>query len=136
MQNYEEYRDHVGITQSIMVSLLRPYFPSFTKSIAAICNKPHKYGVSLCPEAEAVLIETFGPGPGLAHPDADCDLPMPKRRRENRTRGNRITVWMNDELYLRLISLKTTNEFPSIQALAEAALRDFIERASYAESNY
>jgi len=133
MQNYEEYRDYAGISQTTMVSILRPYFPSFTKSIAAICNKPRKYGVSLCPEAETVLIETFGRGPGLAFPAEANTCPAPVPKQCKRERPNRITVWLHDDLYLRLMSLKTEKDFPTIQALAEAALRDFIERASYAE---
>lgn len=130
MQNYNEYLDNAGITQKVMQQILQPYFPGFTKSICSIVTRPQKYGVSLCPEAEAVLVETFGPGPGLARPDADCDMPVPRRRRENRKRGNRITVWMDDETYLRMISLKTAKEFPTIQAFAEAAIRSFIDRQS------
>ena len=130
MQNYEDYRDAVGITQSLMVQVLRPYFPSFTKSIAAIVNSPRKYGVCLCPEAEVVLTETFGTGPGLAFKPEDntSDMPLPRRRRENRRKGNRITVWFSDDLYLRLLSLKTAKEYPTIQSMAEEALEEFIDR--------
>ena len=127
MQNYVEWLEATGITQKIMVQILRPYFPSFTKSICSVAMKPKKYGLSLCPEAETVLTETFGPAPGLAYPPDSGDMPVPKKSRENRTRGNRITVWMRDDLYMRLISLKTEKDFPTMQALAEAALMEFIE---------
>lgn len=133
MQNYEEYRDAVGITQTVMVQVLRPYFPGFTKSIAAISNNPRKYGVCLCPEAEVVLTETFGPGPGLAFPPEQNDVSMPvPRRREHRRKGNRITVWFSDDMYFRLLSLKTAKEYPTIQAMAEAAVAEFIDRYSEA----
>ena len=128
MQNYAEFRDYAGISQATMVNILRPYFPSFTKSICSIVERPWKYGCSLAPEAEAVLIETFGPGPGLARPDNDAPLPAPKRSRANRRKGNRITIWMSDDLYMRLISMKTAAEYPTMQALAEAAIAEFVDR--------
>jgi len=127
MQNYNEFLDNAGVSQKVMIQILRQYFPSFTKSICSIVMRPKKYGVSLCPEAEAVLVDVFGPGPGLARPDIDVELPQP-RRKENRKKGNRVTVWMNDDLYLRLVSLKTSEEFPTMTALVERAIREFIYR--------
>ena len=133
MQHYNEYRDAVGISQSTMVQVLRPHFPSFTKSICSIVERPEKYGCCLTPEAEVVLTETFGKGPGLAFPPGANTSTPPVPKHCKRERPNRITVWLHDDLYLRLMSLKTEKEYPTIQALAEAALRDFIERESYAE---
>ena len=125
MQNYTEYLDNAGVSQKVMIQILRQYFPSFTKSICSIVMRPKKYGVSLCPEAEAVLVDVFGMGPGLARPDLEVETPVPKRK-ENRTKGNRVTVWMSDDLYLRLVSLKTDKEYPTMTALVENAIREFI----------
>lgn len=125
MQNYVEYLQSVGATQKVLVSVLRQYFPSFTKSICSIVMRPQKYGLSLSPEAEAVCVDVFGPGPGLARPDMEVEAPQP-RRKENRKKGNRVTVWMNDDLFLRLVSLKTGKNFPTMTALVESAIREFI----------
>ena len=106
----------------MMVKALRPHFKSVTKSILAIVNNPKKYGCCLTPEAEQILVETFGSGPGLAH------RKYKRKRQAKRAKGHTVTVRMDDDLYLRLMSLKTDGEYPTTQALAEALLRDSLER--------
>lgn len=122
MQDYEQYREHTDISSLMMVKALKPTFKSVTKSILAIVNNPKKYGCCLTPEAEQILVDTFGSGPGLAH------RKHRKRRPAKRSKGHAVTVRMDDDLYLRLMSLKTDGEYPTTQALAEALLRDSLER--------
>ena len=121
MQDYEQYREHADISSLMMVNALKPCFRSMTKSIMAIVNSPKKYGVCLTPEAEQILVDTFGSGPGLAHRRF-------KKKRYARAKGHAVTVRMDDDLYLRLMSLKTDGEYPTTQALAEALLRGSLER--------
>lgn len=121
MQDYEQYREHTDISSLTMVKTLKPHFRSMSKSIMAIVNNPKKYGCCLTAEAEQILVDSFGSGPGLAHRRF-------KRKRYTRSKGHAVTVRMDDDLYLRLMSLKTDGEYPTTQALAEALLRDSLER--------
>ena len=126
MQNYLEYREQNGISQKNMVIVLKQYFPSFTKSICSLLEKPSKYGVCLCEEAEVLLTKVFGPGPGLAHINYKGE---PKKREpSHRKKDQRITVWMTNDMYFRLLSMKTNGTYPTFQSLAEAALEQFIAR--------
>ena len=124
MQDYEQYRSATGISSLMMVSALKPRFRSITKQILAIVNHPETYGVCLVPEAERLLEKTFGPGPGLAYQSAK------RRGTRARRKGHALTVRMGEDLYLRLMSMKTAGEFPTTQALAEALLRESIERGA------
>lgn len=122
MQDYEQYREHADVTSTDMVKALQPHFRGFTKNIMAYLNRPGKYGICLVPEAERIIVETFGSGPGLA------SRKYKKHRPAKRSKGHAVTVRMDDDLYLRLMSLKTDGEYPTTQALAEALLRDSLER--------
>ena len=126
MQDYANYRDHTEISSIDMVKALRPHFPGFNKCIMAYLNRPEKYGICLTPEAEAIIVDNFGSGPGLA------SRKFQKKRPERRTKQNRMTVRIDDDLYFRLISLETVGEtYPTMQSVVEAALRDFVEKQGY-----
>ena len=126
MQNYPEYMESAGITQKHIVQILRQYFPLFSKQICSYAVRPQKYGISFCEEAEVLLTKVYGPGPGLAHINYKGE---PKKREpSHRKKDQRITVWMTNDMYFRLLSLKTNGTYPTFQSLAEAALEQFIER--------
>ena len=124
--NYELYRSDVGITNPDMTHAVAEEFPKFSKIQSVFINAPDKFGVCLVPEAEKLCVERFGYGRGLAFFPAS--EPEKKKKTENRTKGNPVTVRMDDELYLAAVSMKTNRSFPSMQALIEQALREFIER--------
>ena len=82
--NLEKYKAQNELTNNDIVELVKPEFPKFGKAQVSMVAKG-TYGVVLDPKAAKILNE--------AHPT-----------KENRTRGNRVTVWVNDYLYGLLLS--------------------------------
>lgn len=138
MADYGAYREAVGISSTDMVLALKPHFPSITKQIISIVNSPQLYGCCLIPEAEDKLAIAFGEGPGLSHPVRRFfkRLKHGQRRAEKRRKGYRCTLWLSDDTYFRLLSMKTKTEYKTFQALLEAALVEFIERQKKEEIIY
>lgn len=125
--DYELYRATVGITNSQMTKTLNKEFPHYTRITASMVNQPEKYGVCLTPKAEDILARRYGLGKGLAWVTYVIDNIRAKRD-DHRKKGNRITVWLPDDTYFRILSLKTANVYPTLQAFAEAAIVDLIEK--------
>ena len=125
--DYELYRATVGITNSQMTKTLNKEFPHYTRITASMVNQPEKYGVCLTPKAEDILARRYGLGKGLAWVTYVIDNIRAKRD-DHRKKGNRITVWLPDDTYFRILSLKTANIYPTLQAFAEAAIVDLIEK--------
>ena len=125
--DYELYRATVGITNSQMTKTLNKEFPHYTRITASMVNQPEKYGVCLTPKAEDILARRYGLGKGLAWVTYVIDN-IRQKRDDHRKKGNRITVWLPDDTYFRILSLKTANVYPTIQAFAEAAIVDLIEK--------
>ena len=125
--DYELYRATVGITNSQMTKTLNKEFPHYTRITASMVNQPDKYGVCLTPKAEDILARRYGLGKGLAWVTYVIDN-IRSKRDDHRKKGNRITVWLPDDTYFRILSLKTANIYPTLQAFAEAAIVDLIEK--------
>ena len=125
--DYELYRATVGITNSQMTKTLNKEFPHYTRITASMVNQPEKYGVCLTPKAEDILARRYGLGKGLAWVTYVIDN-IRSKRDDHRKKGNRITVWLPDDTYFRILSLKTANVYPTFQAFAEAAIVDLIEK--------
>ena len=125
--DYELYRATVGITNSQMTKTLNKEFPHYTRITASMVNQPEKYGVCLTPKAEDILARRYGLGKGLAWVTYVIDN-IRQKRDDHRKKGNRITVWLPDDTYFRILSLKTANVYPTLQAFAEAAIVDLIEK--------
>jgi len=125
--DYELYRDSVGITNAMMTKALNEIFPYYTKIIGSMVNQPEKYGVCLTPKAEGVLARRFGIGKGLAWVQYVKEN-IRARRDDHRKKGNRITIWLPDDTYFRILSLKTAKVYPTFQAFAEAAIVELIEK--------
>ena len=125
--DYELYRATVGITNSQMTKTLNKEFPHYTRITASMVNQPEKYGVCLTPRAEDILARRYGLGKGLAWVTYVIDN-IRSKRDDHRKKGNRITVWLPDDTYFRILSLKTANVYPTLQAFAEAAIVDPIEK--------
>ena len=125
--DYELYRATVGITNSQMTKTLNKEFPHYTRITASMVNQPEKYGVCLTPKAEDILARRYGLGKGLAWVTYVIDN-IRQKRDDHRKKGNRITVWLPDDTYFRILSLKTENVYPTLQAFAEAAIVDLIEK--------
>ena len=125
--DYELYRATVGITNSQMTKTLNKEFPHYTRITASMVNQPEKYGVCLTPKAEDILARHYGLGKGLAWVTYVIDN-IRQKRDDHRKKGNRITVWLPEDTYFRILSLKTANVYPTLQAFAEAAIVDLIEK--------
>ena len=119
MTDYKAYQEHVGITNPEMTTALQNVFPSYNKVCGTYVNNPEKYGVCLLPEAERLLLSTFGPGPGFA------SLPWQatkKKKSDRRRKGNAVTVRMTDELFQYAKAAKDDTGCSSMQALFEYLL--------------
>ena len=125
--DYELYRATAGITNSQRTKTLNKEFPHYTRITASMVNQPEKYGVCLTPKAEDILARRYGLGKGLAWVTYVIDNIRAKRD-DHRKKANRITIWLNDDVYFRILSLKTANVYPTFQAFAEAAIVDLIEK--------
>ena len=131
MTDYSSYRDHVGITNPEMTKALHRVYKGFGRPASSFVNNPERSGVCLLPEAEAYLVNTFGPGPGLASleftPETlEANPPKkPKERKpENRKKKNRISFRL-DELELeKAEDLREAYGAMTWQELFEKLLRD------------
>ena len=104
--NIEKYKAANELTTNDIVEMIRPEFPRFDKKQVSMVTKG-TYGVVLAPKAVKILNE--------AHPT-----------QENRTRGNRVTVWMNDFLYGLLLS-KCESESRTMQDVCETAIYTYLK---------
>lgn len=104
--NLEKYKVKNNLSNNDIVELIKPDFPRFAKQQVTMVSKG-TYGVVLAPQAVKILNE--------AHPTKD-----------NRTRGNRITVWMNDYLYSLLLT-KCESESRTMQDVAEMAIYSYLK---------
>lgn len=120
MADYALYFDGANITRKQAISTLNNNYPKFGKAtMTMICN-PDDYGVQLIPEAEKKLIDEFGWHAGLA-----------ERRRKSESRRkkkNKLTLRLDDSLYMQLQEVYHRTAFASMQDLLEAALVEFLNR--------
>ena len=127
--SYELYRASVGIDNAAMIAALHEKFPCYGKATQSMINNPEKYAACLTPEAEAHLVSTFGPGPGLV---SVKDRPQPKRR-PRRAKPNRLVVYLPDELYEKVRQLMTACGFATVQEFLETSLTGIVEEANKRE---
>ena len=126
MTDYQAYRAHVGIANPDMTKALKTMFPAFTKVNSALINHPDRHGVCLLPEAEQLLVQIYGEGPGLA--SVKFSGKPEKKRSDSRRKNNRITFRMNDEDLEKALTLKEYSGAMSMQELFEILLRDAYKR--------
>ena len=104
--NIEKYMLSNSLSPADVVELLKPNFPKFDKRQVSMC-KNGEYGVTLSPMAVKTL--------NAVHPV----------RKENRKKGNRITVRLTDVEYAALLSfVEMTNS--TVQDEAEKAIRWYL----------
>lgn len=123
MTDYAAYRENKSITNGQFIETLNGKFEGFTKIQSTNISKPWKYAVCLTQEAEDVLVERYGIGPGLAH-----YKPPKKRRADKRTKPNRMMVRLDDSMYARVMSLMHRLNFNTAQDFLEATLKVMVER--------
>ena len=123
MTDYPAYRTHVGIGNLDMTAALSNVFPKYNKVVAVSVNHPDTHGVCLLPEAEQILVTTFGEGPGLAHYKY-----LKKRKADKRRKTHRITFRMDDEMQAKADILKEAAGAFSWQELFEIMLKEAYRR--------
>lgn len=123
--SYELYRASVGIDNADMIAALHKKFPCYGKATQSMINNPEKYAACLTPEAEAHLVSTFGPGPGLV---SVKDPPRAKRH-PRRAKPNRLVVYLPDELYSKVRKLMTSCGFATVQEFLETSITGIVEEA-------
>lgn len=128
MTDYSSYRDHVGITNPEMTKALHTVYRGFGRPAASFVNNPERSGVCLLPEAEALLVNKFGPGPGLASlefaPEVLEANPPKKHRPENRKKKNRISFRLDETELEKAEDLREAYGAMTWQELFEKILRD------------
>ena len=82
--NIEKYMVSNELTPAEVVDMLKPQFPKFGKNHVSMC-KNGEYGVTLSPMAVKALNQVHPP------------------KKENRVRGNKVTVHVDDIVYAALI---------------------------------
>ena len=112
MSDYKAYREYVGIENNDMTHALHAEFPKYNRFVAVSVNHPDTHGVCLTPDAEQVLVKTFGEGPGLVHY-------KPKKRKDKRLKTHSITFRMNDALYEKVMYVKSCYGADTMQELFE-----------------
>ena len=127
--SYELYRASVGIDNTAMIEALHEKFPCYGKATQSMINNPEKYAACLTPEAEAHLVSTFGPGPGLVYAK---DRPKAKRH-PRRAKPNRLVVYLPDELYQKVRQLMTVCGFATVQEFLETLINGIVEEAGKRE---
>jgi hypothetical protein len=104
--NIEKYMVSNSLSPADVVELLKPDYPKFSKQQVSMC-KNGEYGVTLSPMAVKALNKHY---------------PV---RKENRKKGNRITLRLTDVEYAALLTLvEATNN--TMQDEAEKAVRWYL----------
>jgi len=129
MTDYNAYRSHVGISNPEMTRVLHRSYRGFGRPASSFINNPDKSGLCLLPEAEAFLVSTFGPGPGLASltftpESAEPEPEPPKKRPENRRKKNRISFRLDETELEKAEDLREAYGAMTWQELFEKLLRD------------
>lgn len=112
MADYVQYRERVGISNTVMTRALNEAFPKFTKIQASMIASPEKYGICLTPEAETLLADKYGYEKGL-------NIKRPRKRKVKRQKSNAITFRLDDSTYDMVKNKMAENGFKSVQEFME-----------------
>lgn len=126
MTDYEAYRMHAGISNIDMTALLHEHYPRYNKVVAVGVNHPDTHGVCLLPEAEQILVSTYGEGPGL-HSIPYTGAPA-KKRQDRRRKKHRFTCRLDDDMMQKAELLREASGAMSWQELFEIMLREAYRR--------
>lgn len=121
--DYNRYRFEKDISNNDIINTLKAKFPKYQKSTMTMVNNPYDYAVQLLPEAETLLVETYGAGQGLTISE--------KRRSRSHTskkRPNRLYVCLDDNMRDRVDELMKRLHFVTRQDFIEAAIIQMVEK--------
>lgn len=122
MVDYIAYREDKGLSNNDMIRAIKPRFPKYTKAHQSFVCHASTNGVCLLPEAEHVLIDRYGFGPGLSVLDdgtyTPSPVPEPKpRKKPVRKKPHGYTVRFNAETneaihaQMRRLNIRTVQEY-------------------------
>lgn len=122
MPDYNRYRFEKELSNNDIINTLKAKFPKYQKSTMTMVNNPYDYAVQLLPEAEKVLVETYGEGSGLTI-----------SRRRSRSHANsrkpkRLYVCVDDALLERMKAVMSRMHFATTQDFVEAAIQQMVEK--------
>ena len=124
MANYLLYSDTCDITRSDMISAIKKKYPYFDKRQMSLACNPERNALQLIPAAEEILVEEFGPGPGLS-----ISAKVEKRKwRQLKGKPNQLCVRLNNDMFSRMQELMKNMGFASNQDFLEACVAEFLTR--------
>ena len=121
MSNYAEYREAVGIKNADMIRALRASFRKYGGATNAMVNNPDNYGVCLTPKAEKVLAANFGYAKGLQYVKE-----KPVRKACIRKKPNRMTVYLTDDMFMRIREVMAAEGYSTVQDFLLKILTDYL----------
>lgn len=126
MADYVLYADSCQIKQKDMVDAIKERYPAFGKIQMSLACNPERNALQLIPAAEDLLVDKFGPGPGLSiSPQIEGRR---LRKHDNKNKPNRMCVRLDDNLRSRVEAVYKSMCFVSYQDMLEAAIAEFVEK--------
>jgi len=125
MANYTLYAESCGILQKDMIRAIQKEFQHFGKEQMSLACNPWRNALQLIPEAEQLLEESFGKGPGLS---ISPPMRLSQRKHDNKNKPNRLCLRLDNDLRSRLQTVYEQMAFTSMQDLLEAAVAQFVEK--------
>ena len=123
MADYSLYGNSCNIMQKDMVAVIQKEYPYFGKMQMSLASNPQRNALQLIPAAEDMLVEAFGPGPGLS---ISPKLTRKGRYHGNKLKPNRLYVRVTDRMRQELQELFELMGFATMQDMIEAALNEFL----------
>lgn len=123
MADYELYAESCGVKRPALISAIQAHYPHFGKMQMSLACNPERNALQLIPAAEDILVDKFGPGPGLGI------SPKLHRRKyhENKNKPNRLCVRVDDNLRSQVQDVYDQMCFATMQDFLEAAIAEFCQ---------
>ena len=121
MPDYNLFASEAGVTNRQLIQALKIAYPHYSKATNSMVGNPGRCAVRLTDEAESILRTAYGEHPGLAS--------KPRRKkaaRPNRTKPQRLVVYLTDEEAAAVRSLMTRHSIPSQQEFLHILVRNIL----------
>ena len=122
MADYVTYANSCNIKQQDMVNVIKKQYPAFGKAQMSFACNPWRNALQLIPEAEQLLVDEYGKGPGLSI------TPTLPRNHDNKNKPNRLAVRLSNELRSQVQDVYEQMCFVTMQDLLEAAISEFVKK--------
>ena len=130
MTNYNVYKAEKGISNNDMIRAVKPRFPKYSKVHQSMVVNAEQSGVCLVPEAEYLLVDHFGFGPGLSIIDDGTYTPQPvppQKKKPNRKKPHGYTVRFNAALNEAVRAQMARLNISTMQEYIEEAVNFFLQ---------